>query len=96
MADPRYHQAVRLDALIDVIREVDGGELEQFANAVRAADHLGDLAYHLVSHFVDQARRSGASWTDIGRALGVSKQAAHKRFTPRDLHSQRKAADRPA
>src|SRR5690606_5476580 len=35
-------------------------------------------------HFVDQARRSGASWTDIGRAMGVTKQAARKRFLPRD------------
>src|SRR5205814_354864 len=29
---------------------------------------------------VDQARRSGASWTDIGRSMGVTKQAAQKRF----------------
>jgi ATP-dependent Clp protease ATP-binding subunit ClpA len=34
----------------------------------------------LIGHFVDQARRSGASWTDIGRSMGVSKQAAQKRF----------------
>jgi ATP-dependent Clp protease ATP-binding subunit ClpA len=29
---------------------------------------------------VDQARRAGASWADIGRSMGVSKQAAQKRF----------------
>ena len=29
------------------------------------------------------ARRSGASWTAIGRALGVSPQAVQKRFGPR-------------
>ena len=44
------------------------------------ADHLGDLADHLIGHFVDQARRSGASWTEIGRSMGVTKQAAQKRF----------------
>ena len=49
-----------------------------------AADHLGELADHLIGHFVDQARRSGASWTDIGRAMGVTKQAARKRFMPKD------------
>jgi hypothetical protein len=38
------------------------------------------VADHLIGHFVDQARRSGASWTDIGRAMGVTKQAAQKRF----------------
>jgi hypothetical protein len=49
-----------------------------------AADHLGELADHLIGHFVDQARRSGASWTDIGRSMGVTKQAARKRFIPKD------------
>ena len=49
-----------------------------------AADHLGDVADHLIGHFVDQARRSGASWTDIGKSMGVTKQAAQKRFVPKD------------
>src|SRR5262249_9567128 len=43
----------------------------------------GDVADHLIGHFVDQARRSGASWTEIGTAMGVSKQAAQKRFVPK-------------
>jgi hypothetical protein len=34
----------------------------------------------LIGHFVDQARRAGASWADIGRSMGVTKQAAQKRF----------------
>ncbi|MGW6513124.1 Clp protease N-terminal domain-containing protein, partial [Streptomyces niveus] len=38
------------------------------------------VADHLIGHFVDQARRSGASWTDIGRSMGVTRQAAQKRF----------------
>jgi ATP-dependent Clp protease ATP-binding subunit ClpA len=42
------------------------------------------VADHLIGHFVDQARRSGASWTEIGRSMGVSKQAAQKRFVPKD------------
>jgi ATP-dependent Clp protease ATP-binding subunit ClpA len=33
---------------------------------------------------VDQARRSGASWTEIGRSMGVTKQAAQKRFVVKD------------
>jgi ATP-dependent Clp protease ATP-binding subunit ClpA len=33
---------------------------------------------------VDQARRSGASWTEIGRSMGVTRQAAQKRFVPKD------------
>jgi ATP-dependent Clp protease ATP-binding subunit ClpA len=41
------------------------------------------VADHLIGHFVDQARRSGASWTEIGRSMGVTKQAAQKRFVPK-------------
>ena len=29
---------------------------------------------------VAEARHKGLSWTEIGSALGISKQAAHKRF----------------
>src|SRR5450756_586585 len=76
----RMSNPVRLDDLIEAITRVHSDALEQLSDAVIAADHLGDLADHLIGHFVDQARRSGASWTDIGRSMGVSKQAAQKRF----------------
>jgi hypothetical protein len=84
MPSPTVPTSVRLDDLIDAIRKVHDDELEQLTSAVVAADHLGELADHLIGHFVDQARRSGASWTDIGKAMGVTKQAARKRFLPRD------------
>lgn len=71
---------VRLDDLIDAIKKVHTDALDQLSDAVIAADHLGDVADHLIGHFVDQARRSGASWTDIGRSMGVTRQAAQKRF----------------
>jgi hypothetical protein len=75
---------VRLDDLIEAIKRVHPDALEQLSDAVLAADHLGEVADHLIGHFVDQARRSGASWTDIGRSMGVTKQAAQKRFVPKD------------
>jgi Clp amino terminal domain, pathogenicity island component len=75
---------VRLDDLIEAIKKVHADPLEQLTDAVLAADHLGEVADHLIGHFVDQARRSGASWTDIGRSMGVTKQAAQKRFVPKD------------
>jgi hypothetical protein len=74
---------VRLDDLIKAITSVHSDVLDQLANAVLAADHLGEVADHLIGHFVDQARRSGASWTDIGKSMGVTKQAAQKRFVPK-------------
>ncbi|ORW40775.1 hypothetical protein AWB90_22910 [Mycobacterium paraense] len=74
---------VRLDELINAIKRVHPDVLDQLADAVLAAEHLGEVADHLIGHFVDQARRSGASWTDIGKSMGVTKQAAQKRFVPR-------------
>jgi hypothetical protein len=84
MADPlRMSHPVRLDDLIDAITKVHTDALDQLTDAVLAADHLGEVADHLIGHFVDRARRSGASWSDIGRSMGVTKQAAQKRFVPK-------------
>src|SRR6201995_3185511 len=74
---------VRLDEMINTIKTVHTDVLDQLSDAVLAAEHLGEVADHLIGHFVDQARRSGASWTDIGKSMGVTKQAAQKRFVPR-------------
>jgi hypothetical protein len=85
MTNPvRSASPVRLDDLIEAITKVHSDPLEQLSSAVATADHLGDVADHLIGHFVDQARRSGASWTEIGRSMGVTKQAAQKRFVPKD------------
>ncbi|WP_413757750.1 Clp protease N-terminal domain-containing protein [Streptomyces sp. MMBL 11-3] len=81
--NPRATTSVRLDDLIEAIKKVHEDALDQLQDAVLAADHLGDVADHLIGHFVDQARRSGASWTDIGRSMGVTRQAAQKRFVPK-------------
>ncbi|MER7133699.1 Clp protease N-terminal domain-containing protein [Streptosporangium saharense] len=81
MTDPvRTTNQVRLDDLIEAIKKSHPDALARLSGAVIVADHLGELADHLIGHFVDQARRSGASWTDIGRSMGVTKQAAQKRF----------------
>jgi ATP-dependent Clp protease ATP-binding subunit ClpA len=84
MSDPTHvSYPVRLDEMINAIKRVHADALDQLADAVLAAEHLGEIADHLIGHFVDQARRSGASWTDIGKSMGVTKQAAQKRFVPR-------------
>ncbi|MFF6773780.1 Clp protease N-terminal domain-containing protein [Streptomyces sp. NPDC012637] len=75
---------VRLDDLIEAIKQSHSDALDQLTGAVIAADHLGEVADHLIGHFVDQARRAGASWTDIGKSMGVTRQAAQKRFVPKD------------
>jgi len=74
---------VRLDELIGYVTSQDGTALDHVSAAVRISEHLGELADYLIGHFVDQARRSGASWTEIGQSMGVTKQAAQKRFVPK-------------
>jgi Clp amino terminal domain, pathogenicity island component len=72
----RMTNAVRLDDLIDAITKTHSDALDQLSGAVIAADHL-------IGHFVDQARRSGAFWTEIGKSIGVTKQATRQRFVPK-------------
>jgi hypothetical protein len=75
-----------LESLIQYVRSLqpDGGPLDHLSDAVTTAEELTAQADALIGHFVDQARVSGASWSQIGMAMGVSKQAAQKRFTARD------------
>src|SRR3954452_3767163 len=86
-------QSVRLDDLIDSIKKVHADPLEQLTDAVLVADHLGEVADALIGHFVDQARRQGRSWTEIGSSMGVTTQAAQKRFVARPADAAGGALD---
>ena len=72
----------RLDDLVSAVESGSPDRLQQLTAAVLVARHLDDLGDHLVGHFVDRARESGATWALIGQSLGVTKQAAQKRFVP--------------
>ena len=77
---------VPLDNLITYVKALhpDGGPLDNVSGAIMVATQLDEQSDALIGHFVDQARRSGASWSQIGASMGVSKQAAQKRFVSRD------------
>jgi hypothetical protein len=60
----------------------DADDLARISEAHLRAQTLSDLGDQLVDHYVDKAKQVGASWTEIGDALGVSKQAAQQRRTP--------------
>src|SRR5919202_900962 len=94
MSDPTpLSAAVRLDDLIDTIKKVHADPLEQLTDAVLVADHTGEVAGALIAHVVDQARRQGASLTEIGASMGVTKQAAQKRFVQRPRATDAAAMD---
>ena len=71
-----------LQELIETVRrDADSDQpLDQLVAAAAAAAELEETTDALVGHFVDRCRRDGRSWTEISSALGVSKQAVHKRF----------------
>ena len=76
---------VSLDNLITFVKTLrpDGGPLDNLADAMTVSARLDEQSDALIGHFVDQARRSGASWSQIGDGMGVSKQAAQQRFVSR-------------
>jgi hypothetical protein len=59
--------------------------------------HLGEIAERVdwaLLSLVGEARATGATWADIGGALGVSRQAAQQRFAPwvREAMTRRRQA----
>src|SRR5690606_11618161 len=66
---------VRLDDLIEAIksRHPDGDPLGELSDAVTLGEHLGEVADHLIGHFVDKAR--GSRSDDL---------RAYTRYSPRD------------
>jgi hypothetical protein len=76
---------VSLDSLIDFVKTMHpgAGPLDHLADAMATAARLEADSDALIGYFVDQARRSGASWSQIGASMGVSKQAAQQRFVAR-------------
>lgn len=55
--------------------------LNQLARAARKQQQLAHLGEQLLDHFVQQARNAGCSWSQIGAALGISKQAVQQRHS---------------
>lgn len=74
-------------SLADLIARLDeelpgANELARISEARLRAQTLSDLGDQLIDHYVSKAKQHGASWTEIGDAIGVSKQAAQQRHAP--------------
>lgn len=73
----------------------DADPLARITEAQLRAHTLADLGDQLVGHYVGKAKQAGKSWSEIGEAIGVSKQAAQQRhasnpferYTDRNRHS---------
>jgi DNA-binding transcriptional MerR regulator len=60
----------------------DADDLARVREARRRAQSLSDLGDHLIDHFVREAKLGGASWSEIGNALGQTSQATEQRRSP--------------
>ncbi len=71
-----------LQELIDTVRRDARTDdpIDQLAVAAATASDLEQTTDALLGHFVDRCRGDGRSWSEISAALGVTKQAVHKRF----------------
>jgi hypothetical protein len=71
-----------LQQLINTIKDDAGSddELVQLGTAASTISELTSTGDAALGFFVDRARGAGKSWVEISAVLGVSKQAAHKRF----------------
>jgi hypothetical protein len=72
-----------LDDLIKQVQREAGSRepLDRLRAAMTVKAKVDEMTDSLIGHFVDQARRAGCSWSEIGSAMGVSKQAAQQRHT---------------
>jgi AcrR family transcriptional regulator len=80
--------AQRICALAD-----DAANAEDGMSALRTLTELRSEAEELAKAHVERALASGHSFADIARALGISRQAAHRRY--RDLAPERLSEPRP-
>jgi hypothetical protein len=79
-----------LAAVVSAVRQTAGSSPAPDRAGTDAAllaglAHLGQVAERVdwaLLSVVGEARAGGATWTAIGQALGVSRQAAQQRFAP--------------
>ena len=71
-----------MDELLELVRERadDPSPLGLVKSAVRVSEDVASVTDAVVSHYVEQARSAGHSWSEVGQAMGVSKQAVHQKY----------------
>lgn len=79
--DDFAHASNEVEDAIDDEWKTHLAPLEEVAGVKAAA--RDNQAGHRLDKTVAAAKAAGASWTDIGRAVGISRQSAHERWADR-------------
>jgi Clp amino terminal domain, pathogenicity island component len=79
MEDPRLPAIEDLVAIVDT-RAADQAPATRLQTAIDLGRELADTGDNLIGRFVEQARETGLSWTEIGQLFGTSKQAVQQRY----------------
>ena len=69
--------------MVEAAQLLEGSTSQDPAVGLRAVVALRRLVEQLEDLQVDNARRQGWSWSDIAAAIGVSKQAVHRKHAGR-------------
>jgi hypothetical protein len=78
--DPKQLTGVTLDRLAAALETAHPDVRDRIPDAMLVAEHLDQTGDDLIEHVVATARAQGVSWSEIGRRMGVSKQAAQQRL----------------
>ena len=78
---------------MDRLAQARGVAVSEYPHCVRLLRDLRDEADNWLVLFVREAIERGHTWAEVGEMLGVSRQAAHERYTPRILALARRAVD---
>lgn len=79
-ARTRLRHEIAAASAVTVEALEEGTPTEPIA-ALAAASHLSETAERALHAIVADAREAGMTWAGIGEALGISRQAAQKRFS---------------
>jgi hypothetical protein len=79
-AVPMAPHIIRLCDLIGRVEERHHDPLDRVTAACRLSEELGRTSQALIRDCVARSWESGASWSDIAQVLGVSRQAAHRKY----------------
>ncbi|MDN5893360.1 MAG: hypothetical protein L0H93_04985 [Nocardioides sp.] len=76
----RHRAAVLADAVGQLDAPSDPQGVEDHLALIEVVSHVEADARSLLRDAVTSARSAGATWSEVGRTLGMTKQAAQKRF----------------